>query len=155
MECIAAEGFDPKAYIRFYNLRNYDRINADATLDLVQRSSSTEHKHKHFQQLHNESIFRSGLASQNHHVPTKVPESIPLDTGYQDTSVQRSSKGSEPTSSTQWDSVSGSYMLGGTELRDIPWDFPCSASEIDAFVSEELYIHSKVGILHSDLCFES
>lgn len=155
MECIAAEGFDPKAYIRFYNLRNYDRINADPALDPVQRSSSTEHEHKHFQRLHNESIFRSGLASQKHHVPADVPESISLDTRYQDISVQRSSKGPEPTSSTQWDSVSGSYMLDGTELRDIPWHFPCGASEIDAFVSEELYIHSKVRTSRSNLCFES
>ncbi len=42
-----------------------------------------------------------------------------------------------------WDSVSECYMLGGKDIREVPWeagDYP----EIQAFVSEELYIHSKV-----------
>jgi phospholipase D1/2 len=29
MECIQREGFDPNDYISFYNLRSYDRLNAD------------------------------------------------------------------------------------------------------------------------------
>ena len=43
----------------------------------------------------------------------------------------------------RWDSVSECYMLGGKDIREVPWeagDYP----EIQAFVSEELYIHSKV-----------
>jgi len=45
-----------------------------------------------------------------------------------------------------WDSVSECYMLGGKDIREVPWqagDYP----EIQAFVSEELYIHSKVSEL--------
>lgn len=43
----------------------------------------------------------------------------------------------------RWDSVAECYMLGGTDIRDVPWE-DGSISEMDAFVSEELYVHSKV-----------
>ena len=42
-----------------------------------------------------------------------------------------------------WDTVSECYMLGGKDIREVPWeagDYP----EIQAFVSEELYLHTKV-----------
>ena len=47
----------------------------------------------------------------------------------------------------RWDSVSECYMLDGKDIREVPWeagDYP----EIQAFVSEELYIHSKVSGQH-------
>jgi len=34
-------------------------------------------------------------------------------------------------------------MLGGEDIRNVPWEGG-AMEEIDAFVSEELYIHSKV-----------
>lgn len=34
-------------------------------------------------------------------------------------------------------------MLNGTDIRNVPWEGG-AMDEIDAFVSEELYIHSKV-----------
>lgn len=34
-------------------------------------------------------------------------------------------------------------MLGGEDIRNVPWEGG-AMDEIDAFVSEELYIHSKV-----------
>lgn len=49
--------------------------------------------------------------------------------------------------SDRWDSVSECYMLNGTDIRSVPWDGAPEA-EIDAFVSEELYIHSKVNFTH-------
>ncbi|KAI0160996.1 phospholipase D/nuclease [Hypoxylon sp. FL1284] len=42
-----------------------------------------------------------------------------------------------------WDTVSSCYMEGGTDIREVPWEGDAEA-ELDAFVSEELYIHSKV-----------
>ena len=33
-------------------------------------------------------------------------------------------------------------MLGGQDIRSVPWD--SDLPEIDAFITEELYIHSKV-----------
>lgn len=43
----------------------------------------------------------------------------------------------------RWDSVAECYMLNGPDLRTIPWHGD-PETEIDAFVSEELYIHSKL-----------
>ena len=34
-------------------------------------------------------------------------------------------------------------MLGGEDIRNVPWEGG-QMDEIDAFVSEELYVHSKV-----------
>lgn len=56
--------------------------------------------------------------------------------GYQAGSAQRAGK--------QWDSVAECYMLGGPDIRSVPWE-DGKLSEIDSFVSEELYVHSKVG----------
>lgn len=47
------------------------------------------------------------------------------------------------TNERHWDSVSQCYMLGGPDIRNAPWDGD-EESEVNAFVSEELYIHSKV-----------
>ena len=41
------------------------------------------------------------------------------------------------------DSVASCYMLGGEDIRNMPWDGDAQ-SEMEAFVSEELYIHSKL-----------
>jgi phospholipase D1/2 len=45
--------------------------------------------------------------------------------------------------SGRWDSVAECYMLHGEDIRNVPWEGG-NMDEIDAFVSEELYIHSKV-----------
>ena len=36
-------------------------------------------------------------------------------------------------------------MLGGEDIRKVPWE-QGNVPEIDAFVTEELYIHSKVSL---------
>jgi phospholipase D1/2 len=48
-----------------------------------------------------------------------------------------------PLGSGRWDTVSECYMLNGEDIRNVPWEGSPEA-EIDAFVTEELYIHSKV-----------
>ena len=42
-----------------------------------------------------------------------------------------------------WDSVASCYMLHGEDIRNVPWQ-GSAQSELEAFVSEELYIHSKL-----------
>lgn len=57
--------------------------------------------------------------------------------------------------SGRWDSVAECYMLNGEDIRKVPWE-QGGMPEIDAFVTEELYIHSKVkfsdAILREDSC---
>lgn len=44
---------------------------------------------------------------------------------------------------TSADSVASCYMLGGEDIRNVPWTGDAQ-SEMDAFVTEELYIHTKM-----------
>jgi phospholipase D1/2 len=50
-----------------------------------------------------------------------------------------------PLSDGKWDSVASCYMLNGEDIRNVPWEAG-NIPEIEAFVTEELYIHSKVSI---------
>ncbi|KAL4779269.1 phospholipase D/nuclease [Aspergillus varians] len=70
-------GVDPDQYIRFFNLRSYDRLNGSG---------------------------KDG----------------------------------------DWETVSSCCMLSGKDIRDIPWPAGGPLQEIDAFVTEELYVHTKV-----------
>ncbi|KAL3445642.1 hypothetical protein BJX65DRAFT_309841 [Aspergillus insuetus] len=117
MELIAKEGYNPMEYIRFYNLRNYDRIKYTDPR-LAPQSTSSGFGPAHRPAFDTSTVYQS-------HAPPSAPGS-------------KSGAG-------KWNTVSACYMLNGPDLRNIPWDGP-SEAEIDAFVTEELYVHSKVMI---------
>ncbi|KAL8647750.1 MAG: hypothetical protein Q9226_006305 [Calogaya cf. arnoldii] len=141
MEMIANEGFDPTQYIRFYNLRNYDRINCSASMRDAEKSSGVDF----------------GAAQQQYNDSIELPADFPsrgddgqnraftMDRqGYEQ--YQRGTQGTQERQGLgtgRWDSVSECYMFGGVDIRSVPWENG-NVSEIDAFVSEELYVHSKV-----------
>lgn len=133
MECIGNAGYDPTEYIRFYNLRNYDRINAGATMRDIERQSGVSYedaRREHDQAVELPSISQDrGLAQSGSYQ------------AYQQAAAQRPI--GQSLSSGHWDSVSECYMLGGRDIREVPWENG-DISEMDAFVSEELYVHSKV-----------
>lgn len=43
MEMVAKEGYDPTEYIRFYNLRNYDRINVSGSMREAEQKSGVDY----------------------------------------------------------------------------------------------------------------
>ena len=136
MESITQAGYDPTQYIAFYNLRNYDRINVSGSMREAEQRSGVDYEQAREQcdeavELPAEDVGRqrANLAEyqQYQQTTTKMNRQQGLYTG-------------------QWDSVSECYMLGGKDIREVPWvagDIP----QIKAFVSEELYIHSKAGSL--------
>ena len=133
MEMVANEGYDPTEYIRFYNLRNYDRINASASMRQAEQRSGVdyedarrEHDYDVDPQAEAGSAYR-GVA-QNYQ-------------RYQQAAAGIDNK--QGLGSGRWDSVSECYMLGGPDIREVPWENG-DVTEMDAFVSEELYVHSKV-----------
>lgn len=72
------------------------------------------------------------------------PQQIPAGQGYNQ--YQQAAQKAEHVKADDWDTVSTCYMLNGTDIRNVPWSGPPEA-ELDAFVSEELYIHTKVMIV--------
>lgn len=139
MEMIANEGFDPMEYIRFYNLRNYDRINASASMREAEQRSGVDYEDA--RKGHDNAVDPIGNRSYGGAINPRGTSSNQDYLRYQQAAQEIS--GRQGLGSGRWDSVSECYMLGGMDIRDVPWENG-ELSEIEAFVSEELYIHSKV-----------
>jgi phospholipase D1/2 len=133
MELIAREGYNPMEYIRFYNLRNYDRINTNSTMLQAERTSGVNYEDA--RRYHDAAEVGSGGYG-----PGNPPGGYDTTQPYQQ--YQQAANAYPSTTSGRWDSVSECYMLGGQDIRNVPWD--SDLPEIDAFVTEELYVHSKV-----------
>ncbi|KAL2406426.1 hypothetical protein ABEF93_006403 [Exophiala dermatitidis] len=134
MEKIAEAGFNPMDYIRFYNLRNYDRINCGTTMKQAEQQSGVRYEDARRQ---HDDVMGAGYGPSGERTgATQMSQA----TQYQQYQSPAQNMSSSPGS--RWDTVSECYMLGGQDIRSVPWDGPPEA-ELDAFVSEELYVHSK------------
>ncbi|KAJ5785509.1 Phospholipase D/Transphosphatidylase [Penicillium pulvis] len=243
MELIAKEGYNPMEYIRFYNLRNYDRINNGNAMAAAEHQSGVNYgdaSHQYDQHASapinygqqstpaptnygQQSPASTDYGQHSTPAPTNYGQQSPASTNYGQQSTpaptnygQQSSPaptnygqqnspspvnygqqsapapanygqhnasspvnygqqsapapvsaprsvfdptapfqkyqhaaqqdpGNKAPGAGRWDSVSSCYMLGGEDIRNVPWNGHPDA-EIDAFVSEELYVHSKVMI---------
>ncbi|KAK4100324.1 phospholipase D/nuclease [Parathielavia hyrcaniae] len=70
--------------------------------------------------------------------------------GHRDDQYRRYQEAANHISDETWDSVSACYMQSGPDLRSVPWT-GAPEDELNAFVSEQLYIHSKVLIADDQL----
>ena len=141
MEMIAKEGLDPTQYIRFYNLRNYDRINASAAMREAEQKSGVDYELA--RREHDDRVDPAGYRAYGGENDNQESSSRQNYNQY-----QKAAAGINPRQGLgtgRWDTVSECYMLGGLDIRKVPWENG-DVSEMDAFVSEELYIHSKVGL---------
>ena len=113
-----------KNYIGFFNLRNYDRINFTSRMDSAEKQIDQAQ-----QDLERKNTgvgygpYGSGRGSEEEKHKNQPP--LTLSRADRDASIARCS------------------MLGGGDIREVPWYGP-PEKEIEAFVSEELYIHSKL-----------
>ena len=130
MEEISNAGFNPMEYIRFYNLRNYDRINVSASMQATERDSQVSYEAA--RREHDAVVDPAGYQAQQGSVEF---ESMNRENYHR---YQQSASGRG-----KWDTISDCYMLDGQDVRKIPWT-EGNVPEINAFVSEELYVHSKV-----------
>ncbi|KAK4449922.1 hypothetical protein QBC34DRAFT_404245 [Podospora aff. communis PSN243] len=122
---------DPHRYINFYNLRNYDRINISAVMGQVEQESGVSYESAR-RDYDNE--YERG----NQYQPNDATY-----TGGPDSQYRRYQQAASRHPDQTWDSVSAAYMDAGPDLHNIPWN-GTPESELDAFVSEQLYIHTKV-----------
>jgi len=139
MEIIANEGFDPMEYIRFYNLRNYDRINASASMREAEQRSGVDYEDA--RREHDDAVDPAGYRGYGGAIDARESSSGQNYQRYQQAAQQIRER--QGLGRGRWDSVSECYMLGGADIRSVPWENG-DLAEIEAFVSEELYIHSKV-----------
>lgn len=140
MEEVARQGVDPTKYLRFYNLRSYDRINTNASMAKAEEQSgvSYDDARKGYDQR-----FGHTLGSDQYNQEyADADGNANAYEQYQQVAGQMSGGGA----SGRWDSVSECYMLNGPDIRSVPWEGD-PETEMDAFVSEELYIHSKLLIV--------
>jgi phospholipase D1/2 len=170
-ETIAKAGFNPMDYIRFYNLRNYDRINVSGAMRAAEERSGISYEQAregHDAQYEGSRDYQAYRPPQTSEYGYQAPaemdagyggyqqqqqqqQPVEMDGGYggRPTDYQQYQAGAAKIGSHQglgdgrWDSVSECYMDGGEDIRKVPWEGG-AMDEIDAFVSEELYVHSKV-----------
>jgi phospholipase D1/2 len=139
MEMIKKAGINPNQYIKFYNLRNYDRINTSATMASVEQRSgvSYEAARKEHDNLVGAGIDGRGYDGYGENTGVK-----PGQTSSQYDRYQKAASSVHGHRSKEYDTVASSYMLNGPSITSIPWT-PGNVDEMDAFVSEELYLHTK------------
>lgn len=142
LETIAREDIDPSQYIRFYNLRNYDRINSSSTMRRAEQDSGVNYDDA---RVGYDQKYGAGVGAEVQQTDASYSDpsgQIDQYDRYQE-ATQRLGERQGLDSSGRWDTVSECYMLGGEDIRNVPWE-DGTTDEIDAFVSEELYIHSKL-----------
>ncbi|KAH8680863.1 putative phospholipase D [Xylariales sp. PMI_506] len=129
MESLQKQGVeDPKRYITFYNLRNYDRINTSETMQRVQDDSGVDYEDARRQ-------FDDRVGVGNYPYEERA--------GGYGNQYEQYQRAAASVPDATWDSIAACYMDNGPDINRVPWNGNPEA-EIDAFVSEELYIHTKV-----------
>lgn len=122
---------DPRRYISFYNLRNYDRLNVSATMRRAEAESGVAYEEARRQ--FDDTVER-GYDGYGRDDETQ---------GRLGSQYHRYQAAAGRQADQTWDTISAAYMHEGPDLNAIPWEGDAEA-ELDAYVSEELYIHSKV-----------
>lgn len=123
---------DPGEYIRFYNLRNYDRLNVNDTMAGLEKESGVSYADA---RKEHDDMVGAGYRGEGEGTGASI------DNPAQEYQAYQSAAAKIPNN--QHDTVSACYMDGGPSIKDIPF-IGTPEAEIDAFVSEELYIHSKI-----------
>lgn len=167
-EEIAKAGFNPMDYIRFYNLRSYDRINASKIMQEAEQRSGVSYGQasegydaaqegsRDFQAYRPPPTAEYGVyemegggrpPQQAYEMDAGYDGGVPNDGRQSDYNryQQEAQKlgGRQGLGDGRWDSVAECYMHNGEDIRNVPWEGG-AVDEMDAFVSEELYIHSKL-----------
>ncbi|CAK7265663.1 hypothetical protein SEPCBS57363_001697 [Sporothrix epigloea] len=138
---------DPKRYLRFYNLRNYDRINTAPLMGRAEKASGVAYQDARQEFDDAVEAGYDGYSRDGDAVQSGLGENYHR---YQ--AAAASAAHDQPELLKTADTVSASYMDGGPDLTTRGWmgegvpgvDGDGGDAELAAFVSEELYIHTKI-----------
>ncbi|KAH7412900.1 hypothetical protein BKA64DRAFT_340100 [Cadophora sp. MPI-SDFR-AT-0126] len=136
MDKIKKAGVVPEDYIRFYNLQTFDRINESNIMDKNELASGVDYQAASVE--HDDIVDPFGVKEQKDAGDFEGDKITKGHQAYQKYQKETHGEGSK------WDTVSSCYMHGGPDIRTIPWASGGKTAEIDAFVTEQLYVHSKV-----------
>jgi phospholipase D1/2 len=129
MESLRDAGIeDVSKYIAFYNLRNYDRINVSSTMKEVEKQAGVSYEEA--RREHDDAVG-AGWSPHGEETYGRRAE------------YERYQQATQNVADLTWDTVADCYMDGGPDLSSAPWQ-GSEEDELKAFVSEELYIHSKL-----------
>ncbi|KAL9946685.1 hypothetical protein D7B24_007962 [Verticillium nonalfalfae] len=129
LETLQKEGVeDVGRYIRFYNLRSYDRINVSSTMKEAEKQSGVSYEDARKER---DNALGSGYAPYGEQQSQGQGQ------------YERYQQAAAQLDDSTWDSVSACYMNVGPDLRSVPWKGDPEA-EISAFVTEQLYVHTKL-----------
>lgn len=129
LETLQKEGVeDVGRYIRFYNLRSYDRINVSSTMKEAEKQSGVSYEDARKER---DDALGSGYAPYGEQQSQGQGQ------------YERYQQAAAQLDDSTWDSVSACYMNVGPDLRSVPWKGDPEA-EISAFVTEQLYVHTKL-----------
>jgi phospholipase D1/2 len=124
--CVKAGVPDPKEYIRFYNLRNYDRINAGSAMGQVEQNSGVNYEDGRRQ---HDDMVGAGYDGQGEGTGASYSQGNEDYQRYQQAGAQVSNN------DDKFDTISACYMENGIPIQQVPWS-GTEEAELDAFVSE-------------------
>lgn len=134
-ECQKAGVPDAKEYIRFYNLRNYDRINAGDAMESVQQDSGVSYEAG---RREHDDVVGAGYNGDGEQTGAEYGRENPNYERYQRAGAQTENF------DDSYDTVSNCYMENGPSITDVPWK-GSEEKEMQAFVSEGMSSLSQSG----------
>ncbi|CAH0059635.1 unnamed protein product [Clonostachys solani] len=152
-EQIKAQDVDPRKYIFFFNLRSYDRLNKTPALKAAEKNSGVSYQQ--VQRAEAEEIMSEGIhgtfgarsKTQNPHFG-KMNQNKVESTDEEVKKVMEAKKKFDealpPGEVLTSASVAHHAMQGQGSILDEVWDEDDPESEVQNWVQEELYIHSKI-----------
>lgn len=138
------EGVDPTKYIFFFNLRSYDRLNRSSSLKKQEEKSGLAYRdaqHAHAEEIMGEG--NSGIAKdgpQENAAAGRRPDGTG---GNVDVRQKFEDAGSGANTLTRSATIAHHAMADQGSVCDIHWDGE-DEDEVNHWIQEELYIHSKL-----------
>ncbi|CAH0021885.1 unnamed protein product [Clonostachys rhizophaga] len=152
-EQIKAQDVDPRKYIFFFNLRSYDRLNKTPALKAAEKKSGVSYQQ--VQRAEAEEIMSEGIhGTFGARSKTQNPHLGKLNQNKVDSTDEEVKKHMEakkkfdealpPGEVLTSASVAHHAMHGQGSILDEVWDEDDPESEVQNWVQEELYVHSKI-----------
>ena len=152
-EKIRAQNVNPEEYIFFFNLRSYDRLNKTPALKETEKKTGITYQQ--VQRAEAEEIMGSGihgtLDPQDKERDAHMGKLKQQESSQTDESIRRIMEAkrifeeARPEGEVNTASTLAHYAMAGQgSIKDEPWDEEQPETEVENWIQEELYIHSKL-----------